>query len=82
MLGDAAPPEVLEMLAGPEAFDMTRLALDVSHYVNGVALRHREVSSTLFPGYDIHQITNAHLHGAIPYILVVVTLLIVFVLVL
>ena len=58
VLGDAAPPEVLEMLAGPGAFDMTRLALDVSHYVNGVALRHREVSSALFPGYEIHQITN------------------------
>ncbi len=58
VLGDAAPPEVLEMLAGREGLDMTRLALDVSHYVNGVALRHREVSSTLFPGYDIHQITN------------------------
>jgi starch phosphorylase len=58
VLGDAAPPEVLEMLAGHEAFDMTRLALDVSHFVNGVALRHREVSSALFPGYEIHQITN------------------------
>ena len=58
MLGETAPPEVLEMLAGHDALDMTRLALDVSHYVNGVALRHREVSSTLFPGYDIHQITN------------------------
>lgn len=58
MLGNAAPPEVLEMLAGQEGLDMTRLALDASHYVNGVALRHREISSTLFPGYDIHQITN------------------------
>lgn len=58
VLGPAAPPEILEMLAGDEALDMTRLALDVSHYVNGVALRHREVSSALFPGYEIHQITN------------------------
>lgn len=58
VLGDAAPPEVLEMLAGHEALDMTRLALDASHFVNGVALRHREVSSALFPGYEIHQITN------------------------
>ena len=58
VLGDTAPPEVLEMLAGHEALDMTRLALDVSHYVNGVAMRHREVSSLMFPGYEIHQITN------------------------
>lgn len=58
VLGDAAPPEVLEMLGGHEALDMTRLALDVSHYVNGVAMRHREVSNLLYPGYEIHQITN------------------------
>ena len=58
MLGDAAAPEMLEMLAGRDALDMTRLALDVSHFVNGVALRHREVSSAMFPGYEIHQITN------------------------
>lgn len=58
VLGDTAPPEVLEMLAGHEALDMTKLALDASHFVNGVALRHREVSSALYPGYEIHQITN------------------------
>lgn len=58
ILGETAPPEVLEMLAGHEALDMTRLALDVSHFVNGVAMRHREVSAQLFPGYEIHQVTN------------------------
>lgn len=58
VLGDALPREVLEMLAGRDGLEMTRLALDISHYVNGVALRHREVSSAMFPGYDIHQITN------------------------
>jgi len=58
VLDDSLPREVLEMLAGRDELNMTRLALDTSHYVNGVALRHREVSSELFPGYEIHQITN------------------------
>lgn len=59
VLGDVAPIEVLDMLGGsPGRLNMTRLALNLSHYVNGVALRHREVSSELFPGYEIHQITN------------------------
>jgi starch phosphorylase len=37
---------------------MTRLALNLSEYVNGVAKRHAEVSRTLFPGYRVHAITN------------------------
>lgn len=37
---------------------MTQLALNLSHYVNGVAMRHREVSAEMFPAYEIHQITN------------------------
>ena len=57
-LGRRVPPEVLRMLGGGERFSMTSLALALSHYVNGVALRHREVSSSMFPGYEIHQITN------------------------
>jgi starch phosphorylase len=57
-LGDALPAPVLAMLAGGERVNMTRLALNLSHYVNGVALRHREVSSQLFPEYEIHQVTN------------------------
>ncbi|HQR40511.1 MAG TPA: alpha-glucan family phosphorylase [Blastocatellia bacterium] len=58
VLGDAVPGDVLDMLTGRGRLDMTLLALNLSHYVNGVALRHREVSSDLFPGYEIHQITN------------------------
>jgi starch phosphorylase len=58
ILGDAIPTQVLQMLGGGERLNMTRLALNLSHYVNGVALRHREVSSQLFPEYEIHQITN------------------------
>jgi glycogen phosphorylase len=37
---------------------MTRLALNLSEYVNGVAKRHAEVSKTMFPGYRVHAITN------------------------
>lgn len=58
VLGNFASREVLEMLGGRDRLNMTHLALNLSHYVNGVALRHREVSSELFPRYEIHQITN------------------------
>jgi glycogen phosphorylase len=58
VLGDVGPREILEMLGGREGLNMTQLALDLSHYVNGVARRHREVSRDLFPAYEIHQITN------------------------
>lgn len=57
VLGEAMPRDVMEMLGGRD-LNMTHLALNLSHYVNGVALRHREVSSGMFPGYEIHQITN------------------------
>jgi starch phosphorylase len=58
VLGNVVPRDVLEMLGGRDRLNMTQLALNLSHYVNGVALRHREVSSDLFPRYEIHQITN------------------------
>jgi starch phosphorylase len=58
VLGDGIPAQVLQMLGGGERLNMTLLALNLSHYVNGVALRHREVSSLLFPEYEIHQVTN------------------------
>ncbi|WP_447976938.1 alpha-glucan family phosphorylase [Candidatus Nitrospira bockiana] len=38
--------------------NMTDLALRASRYINGVAMKHGEVSQTLFPGYPIHSITN------------------------
>ena len=37
---------------------MTHLALRLSRYVNGVAMRHREVSQGMFPDYPIDSITN------------------------
>jgi glycogen phosphorylase len=38
--------------------NMTHLALDLSRYVNGVAMRHRDVSAEMFPNYLISAITN------------------------
>ncbi|MBM3263343.1 MAG: alpha-glucan family phosphorylase [candidate division Zixibacteria bacterium] len=39
-------------------FNMTALALNLSHYVNGVAKKHGEVSRLMFTGYRIDAITN------------------------
>ena len=38
--------------------NMTYLALNLSHYVNGVAKKHGEVSRLMFAGYKIDAITN------------------------
>ena len=38
--------------------NMTFLALNLSHYVNGVAKKHGEVSKLMFSGYTIDAITN------------------------
>jgi len=50
--------EMLRHLAGEENLNMTRLALNLSEYVNGVAKKHAEVSNAMFPGYKVHAITN------------------------
>ena len=41
-----------------EALNMTHLGLHLSHYVNGVALRHQQVSAEMFPDHRIRSITN------------------------
>ncbi len=38
--------------------NMTNLALHASHYVNGVGMRHGEVSRGMFPSYPVRAITN------------------------
>ncbi|MCW8801873.1 MAG: alpha-glucan family phosphorylase [Candidatus Bathyarchaeota archaeon] len=58
ILGDLVPVETLKKVAGDDQLNMTRLALNTSKYVNGVAKRHKEFSLTLFPGYNISAITN------------------------
>jgi starch phosphorylase len=44
--------------------NMTYLALNLSHYVNGVAKKHGEISRLMFAGYKIDAITNG-VHAAI-----------------
>ena len=54
---------VLTALAGPDALNMTQLALACSDFVNGVAKRHAEVSAKMYPGHQVRAITN----GVHPY---------------
>jgi starch phosphorylase len=48
----------LKLLAGAEGLNMTRLALNLSGYVNGVAERHALTAHQMFPGFRVHAITN------------------------
>jgi glycogen phosphorylase len=63
VLGDMVDRETLRALAGENVLNTTRLALNLSEYVNGVAKRHAETSRRLFPGYTVSAITN----GVHPY---------------
>ncbi len=56
--GESFPADMLHMLGGSNILNMTLLALNMSHYVNGVAKRHGEISREMFPSYPIDSITN------------------------
>jgi starch phosphorylase len=58
VLGGFIEVEQLRLLAGEDALNMTRLALNLSGWVNGVARRHAETTRSMFPGYRIHAVTN------------------------
>ncbi len=58
IMGDFIPLHVLQDLGGKDHLNMTLLAMNLSKYVNGVAKKHGEVSKNMFPGYEIHAITN------------------------
>ena len=74
---DRFPWDLVEQVLGPErtallrpsgfgaepGLNMTNLALHFSRYVNGVAMRHGEVSQDMFPQFPIHAITNG-VHAA------------------
>ena len=47
-----------QVMSSANALNMTYLALNLSHYVNGVAKKHGEVSRLMFAGYEIDAITN------------------------
>lgn len=68
---DRFAPELVREVGGThEAFErtglfthegqlnMTYAAMNLSHYVNGVAKKHGEVSRAMFPGYCVDAITN------------------------
>jgi starch phosphorylase len=64
VLGDFIDLTTLKQLGGEDVLNMTRLAFNLSDYVNGVAKRHAEISGRFFPGYHIHAITNGvHPHS-------------------
>jgi len=50
--------DVNNVFVQENTLNLTYLALNLSHYVNGVAKRHAEVSRLMFSSYEIHHITN------------------------
>ena len=58
ILGDLIEIRELKLLGGSDRLNMTRLALELSGYVNGVARRHAETTNHMFPGFHIRAITN------------------------
>ena len=63
VLGAPIDQALLKALAGEDSLNMTRLALNLSEFVNGVARSHAQTSGRMFPGYEVHAITN----GVHPY---------------
>jgi glycogen phosphorylase len=63
MLGDFMPVDQLGLVGGADSLNMTRVALNFSGYVNGVAERHAETSRRMFKGFRFHAITNG-VHAA------------------
>ncbi|HXV36412.1 MAG TPA: alpha-glucan family phosphorylase [Myxococcota bacterium] len=57
VLGDGGAALLVE-LGQRQAVNLTDLALASSRFINGVAMRHGEVSRNMFPGYPIRSITN------------------------
>ncbi len=58
IMGEPLPLDVLKELGGEDNLNMTRLGLNLSEFINGVAKKHGEVSRHMFPGYEISAITN------------------------
>lgn len=58
VLGDHVALSMENVVCCDGLLNMTYLALNLSHYVNGVAKRHGEVSQLMFANYRIDSITN------------------------
>jgi starch phosphorylase len=55
---DLLPLAQLKTLGGEDQLNMTRLALNLSGYVNGVAQKHASTAREMFPGFEVHAVTN------------------------
>jgi glycogen phosphorylase len=55
---DLMPIEAMKVFGGQDRLNMTRLALNLSGYVNGVAQRHAVTAREMFPGFDVRAVTN------------------------
>jgi starch phosphorylase len=58
VLGRREVFDMKEIFCCDNLLNMTYLALNLSHYINGVAKKHAEVSKLMFAGYTIDAITN------------------------
>jgi starch phosphorylase len=58
VLGRNEVEEMKDVFCCGDVLNMTFLALNLSHYVNGVAKKHGEISRLMFAGYNIDAITN------------------------
>jgi starch phosphorylase len=63
VLGSHTAFEIPEVICCGGQLNMTFLALNLSHYVNGVAKKHGEISRLMFAPYIIDSITNG-VHAA------------------
>jgi starch phosphorylase len=63
IIGRREVEEMKDVFCCGDLLNMTFLALNLSHYVNGVAKKHGEITRLLFGGYDIDAITNG-VHAA------------------
>jgi len=57
-LHDNSCLQIKDLIIRDETLNMTYLALTLSHYVNGVAKKHGEISSHMYAPYRIDSITN------------------------
>ena len=58
VMGDRKACGIDDPVCHEDRLNMTYLALSLSHYVNGVAKKHGEISQHMFAEYQIHAITN------------------------
>ena len=63
VIGPHPSAELIRRCCYGNLLNMTYLALSLSHYVNGVAMRHGEVSRQMFGEYQVDAITNG-VHAA------------------